>query len=248
MMGDPHRLRTGAVGLEALLLRSSRDLEPPATAEEEVWRRLQIVTAAGAAVGATGLAASTAAAGSKVVAKTLWLSVLKWAALVAVTVPAAGVATRWAVHHGAVSAATVAAAGARPPAVAEAAPDSTSLQVVAPAPIEGRVPSRVRSAYGVAPTIKDEPSALKRESRSLGAARAKFATGDARGALDEVGRLGVEFPHGALVQEREVLAIDCLAALGDVEGVRARARAFAGRFPASPYRDHVRQMDKLDER
>ena len=50
----------------------------------------------------------------------------------------------------------------------------------------------------------------------------------------------MEFPHGRLVQEREVLAIDCLAALGEGEAARARAAAFLARFPVSPYAAHVR--------
>jgi hypothetical protein len=36
--------------------------------------------------------------------------------------------------------------------------------------------------------------------------------------------------------------MDCLAALGDGEGARTRARAFLDRFPMSPYLAHVRQL------
>jgi hypothetical protein len=39
-----------------------------------------------------------------------------------------------------------------------------------------------------------------------------------------------------------MLAIDCLAALGDSAGARTRATAFLDRFPASPYLAHVRQI------
>jgi hypothetical protein len=269
-MSDPPRLRSEAAGLEGLLLRSSRDFEPPASAEEEVWRRVQIVTAAGAVAGATGLAASTAAAGSKVLGKTLWLSVLKWSAVVALGVPAAGVATRWVVHREATSNAQVAStskseplaktmASAAPPVestpsmpvvVPPGMPTVTATTAIAPvAPLDVRSTPRVHGgASGASAPPKDVPSALNRESRSLGAARAKFAAGDPRGALDDATRLGVDFPHGRLAQEREVLAIDCLAALGDGEGTRARATAFVHRFAQSPYLAHVRQVGHLDER
>jgi hypothetical protein len=254
MMGDPPRLRTGASGLEAALLRSSRDLEPPPAAEEEVWRRVQMMTAAGVVAGSTGLAASTAAAGSKVAAKTLWLSLLKWGAVVAVAVPAAGVATRWAVHREAHSSAALVGATfvAQRVGTSEARPEVASppgidaQAAVAATPIVKAGPSapvRSRGAAFVATNgAKDGRSALDRESLALGLARAKFASGDPRGALAEVSRLGVEFPHGGLIQEREVLAIDCLKALGDAEGTRSRASVFVDRFPQSPYLTHVRPL------
>jgi hypothetical protein len=76
----------------------------------------------------------------------------------------------------------------------------------------------------------------------LRAAQERYAGGDPRGALDDVGRLSAQFPLGWLVQEREVLAMDCLAALGDRVGARARAQTFLDRFPQSPYLAHVRQF------
>ena len=254
MMGDPPRLRSGASGLEAALLRSSRDLEPPPTAEDEVWRRVQMMTAAGVVAGSTGLAASAAVAGSKVAAKTLWLSVLKWGAIVAIAVPAAGVATRWAIHHEAHPAVTLEAARAGAQLVAtsvarrEAVPPPAmdAQGAVAATPIVTTEPSSAPRSHGAVVVatrgVKDGRSALDRESLALGMARGKFASGDPRGALAEVSRLGVEFPRGGLVQEREVLAIDCLKALGDAEGTRSRASAFVDRFPQSPYLAHVRLL------
>jgi hypothetical protein len=254
VVADPPRLRSNVGSLEALLLRSSRSGEPPPEVEDEVWRRVQAVTAAGAALGATGLAVQTAATGSKLAKGALWLSMLKWTAVVAVAMPAAGVAagmaSRWAVRREATSTAGLARglAAARPLVAASAlpAPDSLPDSADIPAPVlaaepprSGVVAPRARVA-SVASTAQDAPSALRKESLSLGSARGKFAAGDPRGALDEVARLGVEFPHGRLVQEREVLAIDCLAALGDGEAARTRAAAFLARFPVSPYAAHVR--------
>jgi hypothetical protein len=82
-------------------------------------------------------------------------------------------------------------------------------------------------------------SALRAESEQLGVARSHLAAGDYRGALDEVRRLQGRFPRGRLLQEREVVAIDALAGMGDHAGARERAQAFMKRFPASPYSAHV---------
>jgi outer membrane protein assembly factor BamD (BamD/ComL family) len=84
-------------------------------------------------------------------------------------------------------------------------------------------------------------SALLAESALLGDARAKLAAENSRGALDDVARLENRFPHGRLVQEREVVAIDAHAGLGNRAALRARAQAFLERFPQSPYASHVRQ-------
>jgi hypothetical protein len=252
MMGDPPRLRSQSGDLGALLIRSSRSVEPPPSAEEEVWRRLSVATAAGAAAGAA-LAAPTAA-GSKAVASTLWVSVLKWSAILAIGFPAAGMAARWAIRHeGSAAVATSAirssphprleddAVQEPPAAPAQAATLGASVEPAQPAVKPGPLPSRIHgAAAALSGGVKHVPSALTKESRSLGAARAKYEAGDPRGALDAIVRLAAEVPHGELVQEREVLAMDCLATLGDTAGARARALAFLGRFPQSPYLAHVR--------
>ncbi len=85
-------------------------------------------------------------------------------------------------------------------------------------------------------------SALTVEGDMLAAARARLAGGDPRGALAEIARLSSQVPHGRLLQEREVVAIDSLEALGDNEGARARSTAFLRQFPASPYAAHMRRI------
>jgi hypothetical protein len=221
--------------LEARILRSSPGFEPPAHAQDEVWQRLKGLGAAGAAVGAFGLGGHAAAAAGKVAGKALWF----WAAGVglAVAVPAAAVATYWVGHRSAPGANKVAVVAAAAPAAPDTAgqpPEAAQTPVLAEAPLHE--PARSRS------TSHALPSALKAESRLLAAARARFAAGDPSGALDDVARLAAQFPHGELVQEREVVAIDCLDALGDRAGTRARALAFRERFPNSPYTAHVRQV------
>jgi hypothetical protein len=234
-MGDPRRLRSESGSLGARLLRSAPRLEPPPRAQEEVWRRLQGATlgAAGTALGAA-LATRTAAAGSNIAGKTFWLAVLKWGAVVAIAAPTVGVAAHFA---------------RRPEAQGSEGPFATkSMVAVARAPATPR-----RPASAAEPAMKEAPppapasrpsqaSALRAETLLLGAARAKLAAGDNRGALDDVARLEAQFPRGALVQEREVVAIRALAALGNRPGLTARASTFLQRFPDGPYSAHVRQI------
>jgi hypothetical protein len=256
-MADPPRLRSDSGSLEALLLGSARSCEPPALAEQEVWRRIQVIGATGAAVGAAGLAAQSASAGSKWVAGAVWSSILKWTAIVAVGVPAAGLPARWALQRMARPAAAVAVAKpaiAPRPVATEGVPpvdDSPAHgnQTGTPSPVDlgpqrpaAAWPRHVGGAASGGSTVREVPSDLRRESLSLAAARAKYASGNPRDALDDVARLGVEFPHGVLVQEREVLAIDSLTALGDTDGARLRAQMFLDRFPMSPYLAHVRHL------
>lgn len=249
-MADPPRLRSNTGSLEALLLRSARSCEPPAFAEEEVWRRVQAMTAAGATVAAAGLAAKTASVTSKVAARALVPAAMKWGVLIAAGLPVAGAAAHFALHRE-LSAPRPALTTATAPRALEIAdnppPPSASLGtarattptvVVATAPKPAPAWQPVRRAS----SSVDASSALREESLALTAARAKFAAGDPRGALDAVARLGAEFPHGRLFQEREVLAMDCLTALGEDDGARARGRTFLDRFPVSPYVAHVRQI------
>jgi hypothetical protein len=73
--------------------------------------------------------------------------------------------------------------------------------------------------------------------------RAQDALGSAPSqALDLVNRHAARFPGAALGQEREVLAIDALVRLGRVSEARARAAAFAARFPASA---HLHRLEAL---
>jgi hypothetical protein len=257
---DPPRLRSETGTLEGRILRSSPSFEPAPSAQDELWRRLQVATAVGvvAGAGAAAHAAATAApeVAVKVAGKTLWLSLVKWGAVLAVGLPAAGVATHVVLAHrkgATVGAADVAASHPPGPVVAPAAvaavappveatpvpPAPTVSAVVMPAPVSA--PHASHSARRPEPTLADARSALRAESALLGSARAKLAAGNYRGAFDDVTHLGAQFPHGKLAQEREVVAIDALAGLGNRAALHARASAFLSRFPESPYAAHVRE-------
>jgi len=227
-----------------LLLRSAPSFEPPPFAEEEVWRKLRPLTAIGAAAAATTMG-THAAAGSKLVGKAFWLAVLKWGAVVAVAGPTVAGTTRWALHRRDVSsyqsAQRTTGAVATPPPVDNALPAATLATLPgdddALKPGWSRGGGPVHAAHGL-----EAPSALRAESNLLAIARAKLASGDAQGALDDIGRLTSRFPRGKLTQEREVVAIDSLAALGNHQAARSRGLAFLERFPDGPYSAHVRQV------
>jgi hypothetical protein len=52
------------------------------------------------------------------------------------------------------------------------------------------------------------------------------------------------YPRGTLAQEREVLAIEALAALGRADAASARAAAFESANPGSPYAVRVARAVK----
>jgi outer membrane protein assembly factor BamD (BamD/ComL family) len=70
-------------------------------------------------------------------------------------------------------------------------------------------------------------------------ARAQLRGGDARAALATLDRLQSRSRNGALGQEREILTIQALSALGETEDARRRAQAFVASYPDSP---HAAQM------
>jgi hypothetical protein len=74
---------------------------------------------------------------------------------------------------------------------------------------------------------------LDHERDLLEAARTALGRGDAAGALRQLGLHVVRYPAGRLVEEREALRVEALAAAGDRERARAAALEFRRRFPAS---------------
>jgi hypothetical protein len=228
-MTDPRRLRSDSRSPEALLLRSAPRLEPPPTAQGEVWRRLE----AAAVIGAAPPPAAKAVVGSKIAGKALWLGLGKWGAVVAIGASAIGSATFYAARSKRVEAPPAATA---PVAATPRAPEAP----LAPAPSEP-APATHR-ALRPEPASSSAASSLRAEAAMLGVAREKLSAGDDRGALDEVAKLGARFPHGALSQEREVVALGALAGLGDRQALSTRATAFLQRYPESPYAAHVRRL------
>ena len=93
------------------------------------------------------------------------------------------------------------------------------------------------SDVGAGPAIVDtetEIQLLQRAQDALGRGPAQ--------ALDLINRHAARFPGSNLGQEREVMAVDALVRLGRVGEARARAAAFAARFPTSA---HLRRLAAL---
>lgn len=84
------------------------------------------------------------------------------------------------------------------------------------------------------------PSALIAVERSLlDGARSAFATGDYETALERLRHHAERHPSGVLAEEREALTIRTLVALGRKPEAKARASAFASKYPESIMRPAV---------
>jgi hypothetical protein len=244
--------------IESALLGSCQTSEPPASAEDELWSRLKALQRIGAAAAAAGLATQTAVASTKATTKALWVALLKLGALVGVAGPALVVTAHVVSHrhdeptilldhaapavHGAVN------AGADVPTLAGPSPGERS-EPVASEPIPTDAPGRAAPGGSVVRGSRPKDgvtgnalSLLEAESRLVEAARARLVAGDPRGALDGIAHVAAQFPHGRLLQEKELVAIDSLAALDERRAMQSRARAFLERFPRGPYTQHVRRL------
>jgi outer membrane protein assembly factor BamD (BamD/ComL family) len=73
-------------------------------------------------------------------------------------------------------------------------------------------------------------------------ARAQLRNADPRAAIMTLERLQTRFPKGVLMQERDVLTIQVLAALGDVAGANRRAKQFLEAYPSSPHAPQLRRF------
>lgn len=67
-------------------------------------------------------------------------------------------------------------------------------------------------------------------------------SGEAAGALARTEQHVTLFPTGEMAQERELVAVEALMALGRVDEASARAQAFRARWPTSA---HITQLDSL---
>ncbi|MBK8217573.1 MAG: hypothetical protein IPK71_27920 [Myxococcales bacterium] len=134
---------------------------------------------------------------------------------------------------------------APPPAPSAIALSSAPTATESAAPVVTSAPSAVVSAV---PTAQVPPSAtpsatmiptavgdLSKEQILLDTARAALARGRAEDALAAVASHAAQFPHGRLVEDREAVAVQALAAAGRTDEARARAQRFRARYPRSIY-------------
>jgi hypothetical protein len=120
---------------------------------------------------------------------------------------------------------------------------------VAPAAPEP-LPAVVRPSRSPALPARESPPAprsspgsrLAEEGRVVLDARRALREGDAASALRRLEAARAAFAGGALVQEREALAIEALARLGRRDAAAARARAFLRAYPGSPHAAAVAKL------
>jgi hypothetical protein len=128
---------------------------------------------------------------------------------------------------------------APPPATEDAVPSRERTERTAPrsgSPSAPVTQSTGQSFAGPsAPAGKEEEIALLKEARAALAASPTQAL-----ALTE--RHRSDYPRGALVQEREVIAITALARLGQTSSARQRAERFRSAYPRSAY---LKQIDRV---
>ena len=86
----------------------------------------------------------------------------------------------------------------------------------------------------VPPNPDDEVRTLERAQDALAS--------DPKKALSLCNDDVIIFPHGALAQEREVIAIDALTRLGKMSDAKARAKKFENDYPSSAALPRVHKL------
>ncbi|HTN90230.1 MAG TPA: hypothetical protein VL242_41430, partial [Sorangium sp.] len=116
-----------------------------------------------------------------------------------------------------------------------AAPRAEEAAIPAPgAPSGGAPPSAGPPPAAAAGEAETEVQLLYRAQGALAA--------DAGSALALTVEHARRFPTGALGQEREIIAIRALLALGRAAEARARAASLLERFPGSAYRGRLESL------
>jgi hypothetical protein len=135
-------------------------------------------------------------------------------------------------------------AAVEPPATRlDPPPPSASPAASTPPPRASAPPTASASAPSPAPTIEasaapEPPAAGESEVALLQRAQDALGADPAR-ALALASEHEQRFPRGSLGQERELLAVSALVALGRSEDARARAIRFLARHPDSAHRSRL---------
>lgn len=130
------------------------------------------------------------------------------------------------------------AAVATGPAVPRPAP-GPAVEVARSLATPRRSPSAAGSAQGA--TLGAGTKAQPSEVELLRDARLALRSSPAL-ALGLTDQHSALYPHGAMVQERELIAISALSLLGRHAAVLSRAQRFEHDFPGSPYRKQIAQI------
>lgn len=119
------------------------------------------------------------------------------------------------------------------PIVVVPEPNGASSSVFAPLPTPRDLPSAELRLNPKPVDAAAGGSDLVREREVIDAARAALARGRPADALVTATRHAERWPHGQLAEEREVIAIQALAASGRRAEAERRAAAFKRAFPSS---------------
>ncbi|HVH46000.1 MAG TPA: hypothetical protein VM925_26810, partial [Labilithrix sp.] len=111
-------------------------------------------------------------------------------------------------------------------------PPVQSIEAVPSAPPRlARPAPSARQVGDAGPPPSPSARGLAAERALLDVARSALARGEASEALRAAERHASEYPNGALVEEREAIAIKALVALSRRDEARVRAAAMERRFP-----------------
>lgn len=135
-----------------------------------------------------------------------------------------------------------------PPRASDDAPESPELPESPESPVSAESPPA--RAAATAERSSAEARGARRSSESTGMADEVALLRAARSALhDDPSRAlaltrthEARFPDGAFTEEREVIAIGALDALGREEAARRRAEAFTRRWPSSAHHARLREL------
>ncbi len=247
-MSDDHR------ELESLLSAERARPEPAAAVKSAVAAKVAaalgatalgagvavgVATAAAASASAKAGASVTAAAGTGLALKValgVLLGGVIGGTIVAVTLPPRVIVQTREVG--------VEVPGTGPSAANAAATAPSTTIVISPgAPSASVVPGAPSARPPSPPTSTSSPGSgsivgghdvdLARERALVDRARSALARGDAAGAIGAAEEHRKAFPRGQLAEEREVVAIQGLAAAGRSEEAANRAGAFRKAYPSS---------------
>jgi hypothetical protein len=223
---DPERLLDTADPTLRALLRAGREEVPDEAQLAVLVAKLGPIVGGGGGGGGAAGGAATKAAIAKGVASATIAKVVGTVATVAIL----GVATARMVGT--------------PRATVSTNATSTSTSTLPPTPTPTATATVTATESSTPTAALPSPTPPPDETKLLGRAQSDLLTDPAR-ALTECTQLAKQFPHGDLVQEREVIAIDALARLGRRDEANARASRFAEAYPQSAYR---RRIDAILER
>jgi len=240
-MSDPERLwHTHAADPEVRgLLQSLRDVKPESGAGLRSWGAMAVKVAAlptmVALPGNSSVASNSAGGAPANAGVSASGRAFARQLAVAVLVPAALAGSAYAYYR---------AHRARAPAALIVAPIATPAPLAASETGEPMAEG-TRTAEPRTPNVASSVSRtgrLEAEASMLAKGRRELRAGNARAAQATLGQLQSSFPKGVLGQEREVLAIEVLAANGDAAAAKRRAAQFLAAHPTSPYAAKVKRF------